>query len=127
MYGGRAVEQGPRTEVFHRPRHPYTWGLLGSVPRARAPRVHRLPTIAGAPPASPLDVPPGCPFAPRCAHVHDACAVRPPLEGAEHRDACWLPAEGRASLRAAGDLRSTADLQASADLRATDRAEGGAA
>ena len=99
MYAGRAVEQGPKAEVFRRPRHPYTWGLLGSVPRARAPRVRRLPAIPGSP-SSALDVPPGCPFAPRCPHRHEQCDHRPPLEGGpEHLDACWLPRGDRQGLR----------------------------
>jgi len=120
MYGGRAVEQGTRREVFHAPQHPYTWGLLGSVPRARAARVHRLATIPGSPPASALDAPPGCPFAPRCVHVHETCLQRPPLEGAGgHVDACWLPREDRAGLR-----RSTAEQVAEDEVaRVHDAAE----
>ena len=98
MYAGRAAEQGPKTDVFHRPRHPYTWGLLGSVPRARAPRVRRLPAIPGSP-ASASAVPSGCPFAPRCGHRHDRCEERPELSGGPHADACWLPTDGREQLR----------------------------
>ncbi|MBB2744493.1 UNVERIFIED_ORG: peptide/nickel transport system ATP-binding protein [Microbispora rosea subsp. rosea] len=90
MYGGRAVERGSRTEVFHAPRHPYTWGLLDSVPRVIGPRVRRLPTIPGTPGAAGQ----GCPFADRCAHRFAACAEAPPLSGtAGHLDACWLPEE----------------------------------
>ena len=98
MYAGRAAEEGPKEEVFHRPRHPYTWGLLGSVPRARAPRVRRLPAIPGSP-ASALAIPAGCAFAPRCRFAHDHCLERPPLTGAEHLDACWLPGDRRQELR----------------------------
>ncbi len=98
MYAGRAAEQGPKTEVFHRPRHPYTWGLLGSVPRARAPRLRRLPAIPGSP-ASASTAPSGCPFAPRCRHRHDRCAEQPPLVGGSHADACWLPPHHRQELR----------------------------
>ena len=99
MYAGRAAEQGPKRDVFHRPRHPYTWGLLDSVPRPNEPRVRRLPTIPGSPP-SPLDVAPGCPFAPRCRLRHDRCDQRPPLEGGtQHVDACWLPRDRRQELR----------------------------
>src|SRR6185436_11893856 len=64
MYGGRAVERGSKTDVFRRPRHPYTWGLLDSVPRVTGPKVRRLPPIPGAP-GGPHDVPAGCGFAPR--------------------------------------------------------------
>jgi peptide/nickel transport system ATP-binding protein len=99
MYGGRAIEQGPKTEVFRRPRHPYTWGLLGSVPRVTGARIRRLAAIPGSP-ISPLDVPAGCAFAPRCGFRHAACDDRPELRGDAHRDACWLPRDGRAELRA---------------------------
>ncbi len=98
MYAGRAVEQGPKSGVFHDPHHPYTWGLLGSVPRARAPRVRRLPAIPGSP-ASALTAHAGCPFAPRCRHRHDRCDEQPPLVGGEHADACWLPPGDRRLLR----------------------------
>jgi len=99
MYAGRAAEQGPKKDVFHRPRHPYTWGLLDSVPRPRAERVRRLPTIPGSP-ASPLDVAPGCPFAPRCRMRHERCDERPELAGGPaHVDACWLPRDRRQELR----------------------------
>jgi peptide/nickel transport system ATP-binding protein len=99
MYAGRAAELGPKREVFRRPRHPYTWGLLDSVPRPRAARVRRLPSIPGAPP-SPLQVAPGCPFAPRCRLRHDLCDERPSLGGGPlHVDACWLPRDRRPQLR----------------------------
>ncbi len=99
MYGGRAVEQGSRTAIFRRPRHPYTWGLLDSVPRVTGPRVRRLSTIPGAPSAS-LDAPTGCVFAPRCRWRHDACVRAPGLAGYDgHLDACWLPMNGREELR----------------------------
>jgi peptide/nickel transport system ATP-binding protein len=99
MYGGRAVEQGSKTEVFRNPRHPYTWGLLDSVPRVTGPRVRRLAAIPGAP-ISPLDHPTGCVFAARCPLRHDACVAPPPLLGTGgHLDACWLPSGDRAGLR----------------------------
>ena len=104
MYGGRAAEQGARTAVFHRPQHPYTWGLLGSVPRTDRPRTRRLAAIPGAP-VSPANRPPGCAFSPRCRFVHDACSTRPDLvqREPEHADACWLEPQGRAALRAEAD------------------------
>jgi peptide/nickel transport system ATP-binding protein len=99
MYGGRAVEHAPKAEMLRRPRHPYTWGLLGSVPRVTGPRVRRLPAIPGSS-VSPLDLPEGCAFAPRCALRHEACDTRPELRGSDgHLDACWLPLAGRAELR----------------------------
>jgi peptide/nickel transport system ATP-binding protein len=110
MYGGRAAEEGPRRAVFHGPRHPYTWGLLDSVPRVGGPRLRRLPTIAGMP-VAPGNLPEGCAFAPRCRLRHERCEERPELRtgsvfdsgtdagDSAHRDACWLPDDDRASLR----------------------------
>jgi peptide/nickel transport system ATP-binding protein len=99
MYGGRGVEHGSKAEILRRPRHPYTWGLLDSVPRVTGPRVRRLATIAGSS-LSPLDPQPGCGFAPRCAFRLPECDERPHLHGEHgHLDACWLPREGRAELR----------------------------
>ncbi|MGW2522673.1 ABC transporter ATP-binding protein [Streptomyces sp. NPDC001617] len=102
MYGGRAAEEGPRRAVFHGPRHPYTWGLLDSVPRVGGPRLRRLPTIAGMP-VAPGSLPEGCAFAPRCRLRHERCEELPVLSAgsadAAHRDACWLPPDQRAALR----------------------------
>ncbi|MGW0578451.1 ABC transporter ATP-binding protein [Streptomyces sp. NPDC002920] len=102
MYGGRVAEEGPRRAVFHGPRHPYTWGLLDSVPRVGGARLRRLPTIAGMP-VAPGDLPPGCAFAPRCRLRHDRCEELPRLTagpaGDGHRDACWLAPDDRAALR----------------------------
>jgi peptide/nickel transport system ATP-binding protein len=99
MYAGRAAEQGPKSAVFRRPQHPYTWGLMSSVPNTRGGRVRRLPTIPGSPP-SPLAIAEGCAFGPRCRLRHDACAARPPLGGpGDHVDACWLPRDDRQQLR----------------------------
>jgi peptide/nickel transport system ATP-binding protein len=109
MYAGRAVEQGPREAVFRRPNHPYTWGLLGSVPRVNAPRQRRLPTIPGSP-ISVEAVPHGCPFQPRCRYRHDQCAERPELAGSlDHVDACWLPREDRQALRRKADVAAIAE------------------
>jgi peptide/nickel transport system ATP-binding protein len=99
MYAGRAAEQGPKSAVFRRPQHPYTWGLLSSVPNTRGGRVRRLPTIPGSPP-SPLAIADGCAFGPRCRLRHAACETRPSLTGsADHVDACWLPRDDRQQLR----------------------------
>ncbi|WP_327087163.1 ABC transporter ATP-binding protein [Nonomuraea sp. NBC_01738] len=87
MYGGQIVEHGATATLLGAPRHPYTHGLLQSVPRLGATRVRRLPVIPGAPPDL-ADRPPGCPFAPRCAHATDEChTTRPPLTGF----ACFHP------------------------------------
>ncbi len=83
MYAGKVVETGPVRDIFRNPRHPYTRGLLGSIAKSmRGPNGVRLPlpAIPGNVP-NPLDLPPGCAFAPRCAHALPACAAAtPPLE-----------------------------------------------
>jgi peptide/nickel transport system ATP-binding protein len=66
MYAGRAMEYGTAEHIFNEPEHPYTWGLLGSMPRLDRDRSERLLPIAGTPPSL-INVPPGCPFHPRCA------------------------------------------------------------
>jgi peptide/nickel transport system ATP-binding protein len=68
MYAGRGVEYGPAEQIFRRPRHPYTWGLLGSMPRVDRATRRRLTPIDGAPPSL-INVPSGCAFHPRCPHV----------------------------------------------------------
>jgi peptide/nickel transport system ATP-binding protein/oligopeptide transport system ATP-binding protein len=89
MYAGRIMEVGPVLEVFRNPRHAYTLGLLGSIPSGAAIR-QPLRSIEGVPP-SPVDLPPGCPFAPRCSFVSDACRRRRPdlvRAGPDHISAC---------------------------------------
>ncbi len=97
MYAGRAVEHGPARQVFDNPQHPYTWGLLESMPTVEA-KVAHLHAIEGSPP-SVIHLPPGCAFNPRCPHRFEPCTrVRPPLEPMEggHDDACHLdPASKR--------------------------------
>ncbi|HVR28980.1 MAG TPA: ABC transporter ATP-binding protein [Thermoanaerobaculia bacterium] len=91
MYGGRIVETAPARELYARPRHPYTRGLLDSVPRLDADRRRRLVPIEGQPPDL-ASLPPGCAFAPRCGRVMDRCRVeRPALErvGERHLKACF--------------------------------------
>src|SRR5947209_1629091 len=93
MYAGKVVEEGPTDELFANPRHPYTLGLLASVPRLDEKRTATLKTIEGAPPDL-LKPPPGCPFMPRCYFAHAICRTMPPLdpipEMATHRKACWV-------------------------------------
>ncbi|HYE00249.1 MAG TPA: ABC transporter ATP-binding protein [Alphaproteobacteria bacterium] len=93
MYAGRVVETAPVEALFDRPRHPYTAGLLASMPRLDSPR-GPLPSIPGMVP-SPGHRPPGCPFADRCPNVLPRCrAQMPPLadpEGGHHAFACWNP------------------------------------
>jgi peptide/nickel transport system ATP-binding protein len=97
MYAGRVVERAPRGTVLDAPEHPYTWGLLQSIPRLDAPRRERLDPIEGHPPSL-IHVPSGCPFHPRCPYRFAPCAsVEPPLLEAEpdHDVACHLPAGRR--------------------------------
>jgi peptide/nickel transport system ATP-binding protein len=92
MYAGRAVEHAAVDELFAHPRHPYTWGLLGSIARVDSGRQDRLRPISGSPPSL-ISVPPGCPFHPRCPHRLPACdQVRPDLVAATagHDVACHL-------------------------------------
>ncbi|MFN8122318.1 MAG: ABC transporter ATP-binding protein [Thermoleophilia bacterium] len=101
MYAGRPIERGTRNEVFGAPLHPYTLGLLSSVPRVDV-RVERLVPIEGSPPSL-INVPPGCAFHPRCPYRFDPCdRDRPELKerGGGHDDACHLSAEAKARNRA---------------------------
>jgi oligopeptide/dipeptide ABC transporter ATP-binding protein len=91
MYAGRIIERASAGELYANPRHPYTLGLLRSVPRLDEPRRARLDPIEGQPPDL-ARLPPGCAFAPRCAYRIDRCAESaPPLAalGAGHWSACW--------------------------------------
>ncbi|HEX2438401.1 MAG TPA: ABC transporter ATP-binding protein [Methylomirabilota bacterium] len=92
MYAGRIIERGTARQIYSSPRHPYTLGLLRSVPRLDEPRRARLAPIEGQPPDL-TRLPPGCAFAPRCAFRVDRCTHEaPPLEAVEangHVSACW--------------------------------------
>ena len=102
MYAGRIVESGTLDQTFYDPQHPYTWGLLGSLPRPDQPRTRRLAQVKGQPPSL-LAPPQGCHFRPRCPHAFERCTEVPGLEdrggGAGHPDRCWLPVEKKRSLR----------------------------
>jgi oligopeptide/dipeptide ABC transporter ATP-binding protein len=92
MYAGRIIERGTAREIYHSPRHPYTLGLLRSVPRLDEPRRARLAPIEGQPPDL-TRLPPGCSFAPRCGFRVERCGREaPPLEPVGeggHVSACW--------------------------------------
>jgi peptide/nickel transport system ATP-binding protein len=113
MYAGRAVESGPVDALLDEACHPYTWGLLASIPPLAGPRPRRLPSIAGAPPSL-ARLPAGCAFGPRCA-VRDArCDARPALvpvhgETAEHahRAACVITLQERVLARRRCELPAT--------------------
>ncbi|WP_135548557.1 ABC transporter ATP-binding protein [Paenibacillus cymbidii] len=92
MYAGKVAEQGSLEDIFYRARHPYTWGLLRSVPRLDSMRKEDLAPIPGTPPD--LYAPPaGCAFAARCPHAMNVCIDHDPLHfhiGPGHTAACWL-------------------------------------
>ena len=102
MYAGRIVEFGGKRDLFYDPQHPYTWGLLGSIPRLDRPKQARLHSIAGMPPSL-IDAPAGCRFRPRCPHAFDQCSTEPALEARvaspAHLDRCWLDAESKRAVR----------------------------
>jgi oligopeptide transport system ATP-binding protein len=92
MYAGYIVERASVKDVYGDPRHPYTIGLLGSLPRLDETRKKRLYSMRGLPPDL-IDLKPGCPFAPRCDYVIDRCwEETPPLEPVAigHEIACWV-------------------------------------
>jgi oligopeptide/dipeptide ABC transporter ATP-binding protein len=96
MYAGRAMEHGARVQLLSEAHHPYTRGLLSSLPRID--RRERLSPIPGQPPPA-TNIPAGCPFHPRCTFKAPRCVEPQPLYavgGALHRSACWLPASGTA-------------------------------
>ena len=92
MYAGKIIERGSAREIYSNPRHPYTLGLLHSVPRLDLPRKEKLDPIEGQPPDL-INLPPGCSFRPRCRYAIDRCAEElPSLEevGEEHLSACFV-------------------------------------
>ncbi|MFE3447953.1 ABC transporter ATP-binding protein [Nonomuraea sp. NPDC059194] len=104
MYAGSAVERGTVREVLHDPRHPYTWGLLGSMPTLRRPVAEELMPVRGTPPSL-INVPPGCPFHPRCdftalAGARVCTGERPALSPPRgHSDACYLTSKQKLEVR----------------------------
>jgi peptide/nickel transport system ATP-binding protein len=114
MYGGRVVERGTVFEIFERPQHPYTWGLLGSLP-GRAVGRGKLYSIPGTPPSL-LNPPLGCRFHPRCSYVMEGCRHEPPpaleaIPNSLHRVACHLDQGTRdargAEMAAAGPVEGS--------------------
>ncbi|MDP9226532.1 MAG: ABC transporter ATP-binding protein [Actinomycetota bacterium] len=99
MYAGRGMEIGSRDLLFTNPLHPYTWGLLESIPNVTQ-KGTRLVPIEGSPPSL-INVPPGCPFHPRCPHRFDPCDKDIPEltdRGGGHPEACHLTAEDKQRL-----------------------------
>ena len=93
MYAGKIIEKGTSREIYHNPSHPYTLGLLKSVPRLDEPKKATLHPIEGLPPDL-INLPPGCAFRPRCEFAIDKCMTEvPPLMEAtadRHLSACWI-------------------------------------
>jgi oligopeptide/dipeptide ABC transporter ATP-binding protein len=117
MYGGRVVEQAGVDDLFAKPEMPYTWGLLGSLPRPEVV-ADRLEQIPGQPPSL-LHPPQGCAFNPRCPYVFDRCRtelpeLRPSPLGADHLFRCHLGDEDRTRIWAAKKASLAATTEGSA-------------
>jgi oligopeptide/dipeptide ABC transporter ATP-binding protein len=113
MYAGRIVEHAGTRDVFYDPQHPYTWGLLGAIPRIDRPKSEQLYTIQGAPPSL-IHPPEGCKFRPRCPHAFGKCTEEPGLENRvgerDHLDRCWLSVEKKREVREA-TIRAEAGVE----------------
>jgi oligopeptide transport system ATP-binding protein len=97
MYAGRIVERGTADEIFSDPKHPYTQGLIKSVPRLDKVSTQRLYSIPGQPP-NVINLPDCCPFFPRCERAMDVCKTKYPKVaelGEKRTVACWLYGEGK--------------------------------
>ena len=112
MYAGRVVEQAAKRELFYNPQHPYTWGLLGSIPRLDGPRPERLHSIKGSPPSL-INAPAGCKFRARCPHAFGKCTEEPALENRVeqpgHYDRCWLDVDYKRTHRDATISTNTSE------------------
>jgi peptide/nickel transport system ATP-binding protein len=102
MYAGRVVERGKKRDIFYDPQMPYTWGLLGSIPRLDRPKPEKLHSIEGMPPSL-INLPRGCKFRPRCPHAFNRCETEPELKSSvsdsSHLDRCWLTVDDKQRLR----------------------------
>jgi len=111
MYAGRAAEKASKHDIFYRPHHPYTKGLLESIPNSSAAG-ERLKPITGQPPSL-INLPSGCAFHPRCTYVMDRCLTEEPSlvavgDAGEHRSACWLPVAAAGTAAEAEEIRRRA-------------------
>ena len=109
MYAGRAAEKAPKRDVFYAPHHPYTKGLLESIPSSSASG-DRLRPIPGSPPSL-INLPSGCKFHPRCGYVLDRCLIEEPglrtvSQDGLHSSACWLPVQAAGLSERAEQLRA---------------------
>ncbi len=130
MYAGKVAEKAPTSKLFSGLRHPYTQGLLWSIPKVTQPKHTRLNAIPGRPPNL-IDPPPGCKFSPRCAYAQDICrAEEPPLrsiDSPDHLFACHFPVgtpEGDAALQSNIDAEYPPALAAVGRLRASEEVVG---
>jgi peptide/nickel transport system ATP-binding protein len=126
MYAGRPVEQAPTADLFANLRHPYTPGLLWSIPKITQAKHTRLVAIPGRPPNL-IDPPPGCKFAPRCAYAQDLCRTEEPvlrsIDSPDHTFACHFPVgtpEGDAAFEANIAAENPVTLAAIGKVRATE-------
>jgi oligopeptide transport system ATP-binding protein len=110
MYAGKAAEYGTTNEVFYRPMHPYTWGLMDSIPLHGMTEKSELCPIKGQPPSL-VDVPSGCPFHPRCPYAKEICRTDVP----EFR---FIDGQHGASCHFAGEAGFTKDEMACAGVSA---------
>jgi oligopeptide/dipeptide ABC transporter ATP-binding protein len=113
MYAGRAAEKATKHDIFYGAHHPYTKGLLESIPNSSA-AADRLKPITGQPPSL-INLPSGCAFHPRCTYVMDRCLRDEPslvhvAESGTHTSACWLPAAAAGTAEAAEAVRRRAVL-----------------
>jgi peptide/nickel transport system ATP-binding protein len=130
MYAGKAVEKAPTANLFAQLRHPYTQGLLWSIPKVTQAKHTRLNAIPGRPPNL-IDPPPGCKFAPRCAYAQDICRVEEPvlrsIDGPDHVFACHFPVgtpEGEAAFERNVETEYPPALAAVGKLRASEEVVG---
>ena len=124
MYAGRVVEQGGVDELFAQPAHPYTRGLIKSVPRMDKKNSGRLFSITGQPP-NVIDLPPCCPFYPRCSDALPQCKTQYPAShvfSPTHRASCWLYQSGTAETNSSAE--GAASLQGSAHGRIAPQSAG---
>jgi oligopeptide/dipeptide ABC transporter ATP-binding protein len=135
MYAGRAAEIASKRDIFYRPHHPYTKGLLESIPNSSAGAA-RLRPITGQPPSL-INVPSGCAFHPRCAYVMDKCLTEEPTltpvgDDGFHQSACWLPVSAaglseeaeEARKRSVGEARGEAAAKVAEEIADRPEAEG---
>jgi oligopeptide/dipeptide ABC transporter ATP-binding protein len=135
MYAGRAAEKATKHDIFYASHHPYTKGLLESIPHSSA-AAERLKPITGQPPSL-INLPSGCKFHPRCAYVMDRClteepVLRPVGDAGAHSSACWLPGKAagtgddaeKVRVRAVGEGRHAAASRIAEEIAASPEAEG---